>query len=140
MADDAAAKSGATAMVPKFVQANNGLGFMAAVRGAGFVTQVIMHFAGLDPPVEWVPPPTAAELFPAWVDEPVAFTGTGSPKCGGVDMNQLAARLQDKSSPPAAEAPSGLLRIETPRIGAADVWDSRAIYGAERRDECLTGG
>ncbi len=59
--------------MPGFVQANNGLGAVAALRGGDFATRVIMHFAGLDPPLIWVPPPKTAEVIPAWMDEPVVM-------------------------------------------------------------------
>lgn len=132
--------------VPGFVQANNGLGAIAALRGGDFVTRVIMHFAGMDPPVIWVQPPKTAEVIPAWMDEPMVmpavFTAIGMPGCGKSDLGQLAARL--KEGPPAVtavSAPQGLIHLDAPALsisaGAQGVgFDSRAMYG-HASDECI---
>jgi hypothetical protein len=131
--------------VPGFVQANNGLGAVAALRGGDFVTRVIMHFAGLDPPLEWVPPPKTAEVIPAWMDEPVvmpaSLTAIGVPACGKSDLGQLVAHLQEEATPAAAQPlPQGLIHVDAPAApsvppGGAGL-DGRAIYG-HPSDGCL---
>lgn len=132
--------------MPKFVEADNGLAASAALRGGDYLTRVIMHFAGMDPVVAWVPPPKMAEVIPAWMDEPVvmpaAFTAIGIPGCGKSDLGQLAARLQEESVfaamlPP----PQGLIHVDapatpTPVTGQSVGLDSRAIYG-HSADECI---
>lgn len=130
--------------VPGFVQANNGLGAVAALRGGDFVTRVILHFAGMDPPLVWVPPPKTAEVIPAWMDEPVvmpaAFTAIEVPACGKSNLGQLAARLQEE--PQARTAPSqpqGLIHVDAPSAapkGPGAEIDSRTIYG-HSAEECL---
>ena len=132
--------------VPRLVQANNGLGAVAALRGGDFLTRVIMHFAGMDPPLIWEPPPKTAEVIPAWMDEPVvmpaAFTAIGVPACGKSDFGQLAVRLQEEPPPAAAPSPrQGLIHVDAPAPPASATsqgsgLDSRAIYG-HPSEECL---
>jgi len=54
-------KSSLPVKMPKFVEADNGLAAAAALRGGDYLTRVIMHFAGMDPPVTWVPRPMGSE-------------------------------------------------------------------------------
>ena len=124
--------------VPHFVQADNGLGVTAAIRGGDFVERVILHFMGMDPPLVWVAPPKTAEVIPAWMDEPVVMPATylaiGAPACGATDYGQLAATLREApSAPTAAARPGGLIRMEAPAVSAAPQpaadLDSREIYG-----------
>lgn len=129
--------------VPGFVQANNGLGVAAALRGGDYVSRVIMHFMGMDPPLVWVQPPKTADLIPAWMDEPVAmpasFTPIGIPACGRSDYGGLATALRADPSPavsvPRAE---GLIHFDAPAAvsaPAASSLDSREIYG-HSAEEC----
>lgn len=126
--------------VPKFIQADNGLTTAAAIRGGYYLTQVIQHFVGLDPPRDWVPPPKTAELFPDWVDAPVAmpaaFTAIGVPACGKADLSALAASLRKEPPASVPSAPQGLIHVEAPADTGDHALDSRAIYGHSSGD-CL---
>ena len=118
--------------VPGFVQANNGLGVAAAIRGGGFLERVALHFMGLDPPLVWVPPPKTADVIPAWMDEPVVmearFTAIGVPACASPDYGRLAAALN--AAPSASDVtPQGVIRFDAPQAPAAGNLDSREIYG-----------
>ncbi|GEM_PF-6137289 len=119
--------------VPKFVEANNGLAAAAALRGGDFVSRVVLHFLGMDPAAQWVPPPKYAEIFPAWVDEPVAkpaaIIAIGAPGCGAPDYGRLAAALRD--GPPAPLSAGGLIHVEAPpaRGPAPGDLGGREIYG-----------
>jgi len=120
--------------VPKFVEANNGLAVAAAIRGGDFVSKVALHFLGLDPPLVWVRPPKYADIFPAWVDDPVAMPATaiaiGTSACGAPDYAHLAAALREEM--PSAPAPSGgLIHVEAPPLPGPAAGDlgSREIYG-----------
>ena len=140
---------GLQARLPKIVTENNGLGSVVALRGGDFLSRVVLHFAGLDPPVEWTPFPKTAELFPAWMDEPVAMPARlsveafGQPACAEHDYGRLAARLQAEPAAPVPPAPQshsdGLIRIETASSSAArppaagggreNGLDMKTIYG-----------
>jgi len=118
--------------VPKFVEANNGLAVAAAIRGGDFVSRVALHFLGLDPPLVWVPPPKYADIFPAWVDDPVAMPATaiaiGTSACGAADYAHLAAALSDEAPAPFT---GGLIHVEAPPLPGPAAGDlgSREIYG-----------
>ena len=123
--------------VPNFIQANNGLAAAAAIRGGDFIGRVILHFAGLDPPLVWVQPPKTAEIIPAWMDEPVvmeaSFTPVGIPACGRSDYRGLAVALRAEA-PVAAVSPrrsEGQIHFDAPVASApaASGLDSREIYG-----------
>jgi len=129
----AKAKSLGPLQVPKFVEANNGLAVAAAVRGGDFVSRVALHFLGLDPPLVWVPPPKYADIFPAWVDEPVAMPATaiaiGTSACGAADYGHLAAALREEA--PAPLSSGGFIHVEAPPLPGPVAGDlgSREIYG-----------
>lgn len=117
----AAGKGGLSAKLPKFAQADNGVGVVAAVRGADYLSRVIMHFAGLDSPLVWEQPPKSSEIFPDWVDEPVAkpvaLTLQGHPACAEDDLSRLAAALKTDPEPTAATPRAGgLIRLEGPAV------------------------
>ncbi len=126
--------------VPKFIEANNGLGVAAALRGGDFLSRVVLHFMGMDPAAQWVPPPKPGDLFPAWVDEPLAMPATaiaiGASSCGVSDYSHLAAALRaDPPAVPSAAHPEGLIHVEAPPVPAiapgpaAGDFGSREIYG-----------
>ena len=128
--------------VPNFVQANNGLAAAAMMRGGDYVSRVILHFMGMDPPLVWVRPPKTAEVIPAWMDEPVVmeasfFAPAGIPACGRSDYGGLAAALH--AAPPDIRAPSeGIIRLDAPPSSSAAPaagLDSREIYG-HSSEEC----
>jgi len=134
LACHAKGKSLGPLQVPKFVEANNGLAAAAAIRGGDFVSRVALHFLGLDPPLVWVPPPRYADIFPAWVDDPVAMPATaiaiGASACGAADYAHLAAALRDEAPPDLVPA-GGLIHVEAPPLPGPAVGDlgSGAIYG-----------
>ncbi len=129
--------------LPKFIQADNGLGTVAALRGGDFLTRVALHFMGMDPVVEWGPFPHTADLIPEWMDEPVVIEAsvpgtlkaTGVSSCGHSNLSHLAARL--KADPPPA-SPAGLIHLATP-ASISTPFDGRAIYGVERPDDLCFG-
>lgn len=116
------------AQVPKFIQADNGLMAAAALRGGDYLTKLVMHFAGQDPPLEWVGFPKTADLIPAWMDEPVAapaaMTATAMSGCGKSDFAALAEAL--KAPPPVAAPTEGLIHFEAPAVS----------FGADREEVC----
>jgi len=143
------AKNSLPVKMPKFVEADNGMPAAAALRAGGYLTRVILHFAGMDPPVSWEPFPKTAETIPAWMDAvmvmPAAVTAVGAPACGKSDLGQLALRLQDEAPEAgAASAPPapGLIHLDGPAAPSASLrgpgaeFDSRAIYGHASGD-CL---
>jgi hypothetical protein len=139
----AGGKSGLGARMPKFIQADNGLGAAAAMRGGDFVTRVVMHFLGLDPPVEWVPPPKTADLIPAWMDElvvieasaPGTLKSIGASSCGQSNLTHLAEQLRADAPP---LVPEGLIHLDAP-AASAPTFDGRAVYGLEPRDALCSG-
>jgi len=136
----AGGKTSLPVKLPKFIQADNGLGAVAALRGGDFLTRVAMHFLGMDPAVEWVPFPKTAELIPDWMDEPVAIEASapgtikaiGSSSCGHSDLSHLAAQL--KADPPPA-SPERLIHLDA-SASIAQPFDGRAVYGVERDGLC----
>ena len=144
MCGSACQAAGKTA-VPKFVSSNNGLGFAAAMRGGEYLTKVAMHFLGMDPPLEWVDPPKTGEIFPDWVDEPVAMPASlstiGVAHCGGGDFSQLAAQLGNPApSSEAAPRLDGLIRLDAPKATSpapsGTGLDMKSIYG----EGCVSSG
>ena len=125
--------------VPNFVQANNGLAVAAAVRGGDYVTRVLMHFMGMDPPLVWVKPPKTADIIPAWMDEPVMIEASATPigisACGRSDYRQIAAALRE-DAPVSVQRSEGFIHIDAPAaaIGAPAALDSRGIYGHSAED------
>jgi hypothetical protein len=134
------ALAGGKTALPRALTADNGLAAMAMIRGGGYLTRVIMHFAGMDPPLEWGAPPRTAEVIPAWMDEPAAMSASaislGMAGCGTGDLANLAANMRGEAL--IAAAPQGLIHVEAPAAaaGPAPGLDSRAIYG-HSSDECI---
>jgi hypothetical protein len=127
-----------------FVTADNGLGFVAMEHLTQYLTKVAIHVAGMDPPAEWEAYPTSAEMFPDWLDEPVARPGSilalGQARCAENDFDRLAAGLkEDPSAAASLQHRDGLIRVESPRVSptpspAAEAGgnglDIRSIYSS----------